>query len=255
VPLKGPDTSPGVPGEVRLCCFRRNNGHWQDDSTVGCGLEWPTWLFGCSRLSDQLSASSGAHRDVLLPSGGLDLGESSAGYFHIPPSFTLVFSRERYRGIHPSICPFNRSPGHYPGIRRTHLSVAELPAAVRSLFTRGGFALASAGRGADPVPDSGPGAGRLAASSIELPELDESSSVALRLPAVALGFCWEIGFCSRAEPGCWSDPCALADASPAAFFFWATIFSFSCLSMFGYSSRWALRKVSSSFDASERCEA
>jgi hypothetical protein len=45
----------------------------------------------------------------------------------------------------------------------------------------------------DPVPDSGPGAGRLATGSIEPPEMDESSSVALHLPALALGFCWETG--------------------------------------------------------------
>jgi hypothetical protein len=41
-----------------------------------------------------------------------------------------------------------------------------------------------AGKGADPVPDSGPGAGRKVAVSIELPEL---SSVALRFPANCFG--------------------------------------------------------------------
>jgi hypothetical protein len=92
-----------------------------------------------------------------------------------------------------------------------------------------------AGRGADPVRDSGPGAGRLAAGSIEPPNVDGSSSVALCLPAVALGFCWETGVSSGAEPDCLPDPCAFADISAAAFF-WATISSFSYLSMLGYSS-------------------
>jgi hypothetical protein len=59
------------------------------------------------------------------------------------------------------------------GKGRTHLGVAELPAAVRSLFSRGG-----AGRGADPAPDSGPGAERLAAGSFKPPELDESNACA-----------------------------------------------------------------------------
>jgi hypothetical protein len=96
-----------------------------------------TFLFGCSRLSEQVSASIGAYRDVLL-SGGLDLGTSSAGCFHNPPSFILVRS-EKCREIHVSIRSFNRSPDHYPGIRRIHLSVAELPAAVRSLINPGCF--------------------------------------------------------------------------------------------------------------------
>jgi hypothetical protein len=125
--------------------------------------------------------------------GDLISGASSAGCFHTPPSFILirgpVFSGEQCRGIHPSIRSFNRSPGHYPGIRRTHLSVAEFPAAVFSLFTRGDFPVTGAGRGAAPGPDSGPGAERLAAGSIEPPELDESNSVALRL--LVLGFCWK----------------------------------------------------------------
>jgi hypothetical protein len=50
---------------------------------------------------------------------------------------------------------------------------------------------ACADRGADPAPDCGPGAGRLAAGSIEPPELEESNSLALRLPAVAPGAFWE----------------------------------------------------------------
>jgi hypothetical protein len=48
-----------------------------------------------------------------------------------------------------------------------------------------------ADRGADSAPDCGPGAGRLAAGYIEPPELEESNSLALRLPAVAPGAFWE----------------------------------------------------------------
>jgi hypothetical protein len=44
-----------------------------------------------------------------------------------------------------------------------------------------------AGRVKDPVLDSGQGAGSLVAGSSELPESDESTSLFLRLPAVALG--------------------------------------------------------------------
>jgi hypothetical protein len=32
-------------GGAPQCCFHRRNGYWQDDSAVGCGLEWPTWFF------------------------------------------------------------------------------------------------------------------------------------------------------------------------------------------------------------------
>jgi hypothetical protein len=145
VPLIDPDTSPGYPGDVRLsvASIEATGTVWM--TTVCCGLEWLIWLLGCSRVSDQVSASSGAHHDVLLPSGGLHIGGSSAEYFHIPPSFTLirglVFSGERCRRIHPSIRPFNRSPGQYPCVRRTLLSVAELPATARSSFTLEDFPL------------------------------------------------------------------------------------------------------------------
>jgi hypothetical protein len=90
---------------------------------------------------------------------------------------------------------------------------------------------AGAARGAELVPDSGPGSGRIADGCIEPPELDESTSVSLRLPAVSLGFCWETGVSSRSEPVCWSDTCALADASAAAFLFWAAIYFFICFRM------------------------
>jgi hypothetical protein len=50
---------------------------------------------------------------------------------------------------------------------------------------------ACVGRGADPAPDNGPGAGRLVAGCMEPPEPDESNSLALRLPTVARGVFWE----------------------------------------------------------------
>jgi hypothetical protein len=104
------------------------------------------------------------------------------------------------------------------------------------------FPLIHAGRGTDPSQVSGPEAERLAAGYIDPPELDESNSVALRFPAVPLGFCWETGISSRAQVGCWPDTCALAVPSNATFFFWATISSLSYRSMFGdSSSKWALK--------------
>jgi hypothetical protein len=108
-----------------------------------------------------------------------------------------LFSAERCRGIHPSICSFNRSHGLYPGVRRAKLSVAECrppDAACSSVvavgLTTGRWAelsFASAGRGADPDPDRGPGAGHPVAGSMEQPESDESNLLALHLPAVAVG--------------------------------------------------------------------
>jgi hypothetical protein len=93
-------------------------------------------------------ASSGAHRDVLLPSGGLGHCGSSAGHLFVPPSFALlrgpIFSAERCRGIHPSTRSFNWLPGQYPSVRCTNLSVAELPTA-----RCGGFYQQALGR--DPI--------------------------------------------------------------------------------------------------------
>jgi hypothetical protein len=104
-------------------------------------------------VSDQVSASSGAHRDVLLPSGELGHGVTFAGLCHAPPSFSLisspVFNGERCRGIHPRFRPINGSRGHYPGVRRTHLSVTELPAAIRTCSpVEEVFPFTSADRGA-----------------------------------------------------------------------------------------------------------
>jgi hypothetical protein len=194
-------------------------------------------------VRDQVSASSGAHRDVLLPSGRLGLGGSSAGRLHVPPSFTLsrgpVFSGEHCRGIHPSIRPFYRLSGHYPGVHCTHLSVVDLLAVIHGLYARGSEgSLCLCRQRPDPAPDSGPGAGRLAAGSIEPLELEESNSLALRLPALAPGAFWEsVASPPPAEPGwrsldwpvgCFPDPCALADASAPLLFFSAMTYRFSC---------------------------
>jgi hypothetical protein len=125
---------------------------------------WYPWLFWCGGVIAQASASSGAHRDVLFPSGGLGHKGSSAGRLLVPPSFTLLggpfFSGERCRRIHPSSRSFNRSPGHYPGVRRTNLSAACSPVEAVGKTT-GPWAelpFACGGRGADPAPDNDPGA-------------------------------------------------------------------------------------------------
>jgi hypothetical protein len=116
-----------------------------------------------------LYASSGAQRDILLPSGGLGHRGSYAGRLLGPPSFTLLggpfYIGERCRGIHPSSRSFNRSPGHYPGVRRTNLSVAELPAAERGLFARESGGLDHRALGGAPLclcsQRRGPGSGQL----------------------------------------------------------------------------------------------
>jgi hypothetical protein len=176
------------------------------------------------------------------------------------------YSGERCRGIQPIIRSFNRSPGHYPGVRHTNLNVAELPAAGRGLFARGSGELttgpwaappfACAGRGADTSPDHDPGAERLVAGSMEPPESDESYSLALRLLAVVRGAFWETEVSPPAGPG-WrplgwpvrrsSDHLDLAAASASLIFFPATMSRFSCRKTAGDSwPRWAFRKGSSS---------
>jgi hypothetical protein len=124
------------------------------------------------------------------------------------------------RGIHPSSRSFNRSPGHYPSVRSASLSVAELPAARRRVEAVGlitgpwaELPFACAGRGADPAPDNGPGAGRLVAGSMEPSESDESNSLALRLPAVARGAFWETEVSPPGRAG-WA-PTGLASGSYA----------------------------------------
>jgi hypothetical protein len=78
-----------------------------------------------------------------------------------------------------------------------------------------GAPLACVGRGADPAPGIGPGAGRLMAGSIEQPESDESNSLALRLPTVARGaVCRRAGASSFGTVGRSPDPFALASPRP-----------------------------------------
>jgi hypothetical protein len=66
---------------------------------------------------------------------------SSLGRPFVPPNFTLLlspnFSGERFRGIHTNSLSLKRSPGHYPGVRPTHLCIANLPTTRRGLFARG----------------------------------------------------------------------------------------------------------------------
>jgi hypothetical protein len=204
--------------------------YWQDGSTVGCWLGWPTWLSGFSRMSDRLSASSDAHRCVLLPFGALDLLRRSAGCFHILPSLILitglVFNWERCRGIHPSIRSINLSPGHYPGIRCTHPSVTELPAAVRSLFTSWDFHLNQCWQRRGPSSGQWPGNWTPSGGFHRSARVGWIHLSCFALARGGFRFCWEIWVSSRAESGCCPDPCALADASVvASFFFWATISS------------------------------
>jgi hypothetical protein len=109
-------------------------------------------------------------------------------------------------------------------VHSTLLSVAELPVVIHGLFARGS--------------EGGPGAGRLAAGSIEPPEMEESKSLALHLPAVAPGaFLESVASPPPAEPGwrtldwpvgCLPDLCTLADASALLLFFSAILSSFSC---------------------------
>jgi hypothetical protein len=76
--------------DAPFCCFRRSSGNRHIAGALGCGLEWPTWLMGGGRVNDQVSTCGGAHRGV-LPYGGRGLG-SSAGWLHVPSSFTLLGS-------------------------------------------------------------------------------------------------------------------------------------------------------------------
>jgi hypothetical protein len=138
--LSGPDVTVCTGRYAPSSSFHRSSGYRRSAGTLRCGLGRPTWLLWRGRVIVQVSAS-GAHREV-LPSGGLGHGGSSAGRLLVPPSFTLLrgryFSGEWCRGIHPTSRSFNRSPGHYSGVRRANLSVAKLPAAGRGLFARGG---------------------------------------------------------------------------------------------------------------------
>jgi hypothetical protein len=231
-------------------CFRRSSGyrHWYRL------WAWASLLAWLERREERPSVdSNGSHRDVLLRSGGLGHGGSPAGRLLVPPSLALLidpfFSGERFWGIHPSSRTLNRSPCHYPGIRHANLSAAELPAARRGLFARGGglitgpwaeLPFAYAGRSSDPAPDIGPVAGRLVAGSIEPPESDESISLALHLPAAAVGAFSETAISpppprakSGLRPPDWQlgrsrDPLTLAADAASLLFFSAVMSCFSC---------------------------
>jgi hypothetical protein len=87
----------------------KSSGYRRSAGTLGCGLERPTWLVWRGGLLVQVSASSGAHRDVLLTSGGLGLGgvpRDASPLLRDP-----LFIGERCRRILPSSRSFNRSPG------------------------------------------------------------------------------------------------------------------------------------------------
>jgi hypothetical protein len=106
--LTGPETSPGTP----LYHFLWNSEYWESAGTLSCGLEQPTKLIWSGKAIIQVSASTGAHHDV-LPTGGLGLSGSPSGWLHVPPSFILlrgpVFSGEQCWDTHPSTHSFTQS--------------------------------------------------------------------------------------------------------------------------------------------------
>jgi hypothetical protein len=217
-----------------------------------------------------VSASSGAHRDVLVPSGGLGHGGSSTGRLLVPPSFTLLrgpfFSGERCRAIHPSSRPFNRSPGHYPGVRRSNLSVDELPAGRRGLFARGsgGFGHQALGRASLCLcrQRRGHGFGQWPGRQAPSGRFYGTARVGrVQLVGFALACGGSGGLLGdRSLPpgraglaptglasGSFARPFSLGGSSASLLFFSATMSRFSCRNTAGDSSpRWALRKASSS---------
>jgi hypothetical protein len=111
-----------------------------------------------------------------------------------------------------------------------------------------GGPLACVGRGADPAPGIGLGAGRLVAGSIEPPESDESNSLALHLTTVAQGaVCRSAGASSLGTVGRSPEPFALAVATASLLRRSWRMSRRNCLgAVAGNSARWALRKASSS---------
>jgi hypothetical protein len=119
VTLSDPDTSPGALGEVRLeAASFRSSGYWRRAGTLGYGLEGPTWLSWCGRVIAQASASSGAHRDVLLPSGGLGHRRSSAGRLRpsllYPPGRPLFLVGSGAEESTPAVAPLTGRPATTP---------------------------------------------------------------------------------------------------------------------------------------------
>jgi hypothetical protein len=154
----------------------------------------------------QVSASNGDHSDVILPSGGLRHRGSSAGRLLVHPSFTLLggpffLVRSGSEESTAAVAPLTGCPATTPAYAAptsAYLSCRPLDAACSlveavGLTTgpRAELPFACAGRCVDPAPDSGSGAGRRVAGSMEPLESDVSNSLALRFPAVARGTFWE----------------------------------------------------------------
>jgi hypothetical protein len=199
------------------------------------------------------------------PLGDLVSGGVLRDYFTslppLPSPEAPFFSGERCRGIHPSIRPFNRSPGHYRGVHCTHLSLADLPAVIHDLFARGSEgSLCMCGQRRGPSsglwPDCWAPCGRFHRTArfgrIQLVgfALTRGGSGCLlgerSLPPA------EPGWCSLDWPvGCLPVPCDLAVASaPLLLFLSAKMSRFSCRKRDGdnRSPRLALKKASSSAD-------
>jgi hypothetical protein len=258
VSLNGRHTSPVAPGRgAPQCCSLRSGMYWLRADSLGYGLQRPTWLVSCGGVRAQVSANGGAYRDVLLSCGGLELGASSVGNLPVPPSVTLLrspsFSGERCPGVHPSIHSFNRSPGHDQGIRCTNLSEAGLPASGRGLFARGSsgfhhralcevFPFSCAGRGADPTPDSGPGAKLLVPTNRQSRTFPSGWRCACS--RWVGGLLEDRSLPPRAEPG-WRPPECCASASILLFSVRMSRFS-SRNTDGGTSPTWAFTKASSS---------
>jgi hypothetical protein len=147
VPLIGQVTSPGAPREVRFSVvFIETVGTGGITGPLAVGLSGLLGIFGAARRVAKCPPAVVNTVASLSPLGYLISVELWRMFSHPTFLYSLllscpVFNGERCRGIHPSIRSFNWSPGHYPSIRRTHLIEAELPAAVRSFFIRGGFPL------------------------------------------------------------------------------------------------------------------
>jgi hypothetical protein len=141
-------------------------------------------------------ASTGADRDLHFPSGSLGHKGRSATRFLVPPFLTilrrLIFSEKLCRETRPRIRSSNRSPVLYPCERCTKLSVADLPAARRGLFSRGQCGFNNRALGEDSPRlcrqtcrlGCGQWPRQLVSGWIETPELDESRSLPARFPSV-----------------------------------------------------------------------
>jgi hypothetical protein len=141
VPLNSTDRSPVDTGEVR---FHVASVEAERTDTVPFTLagSWASHLAFSVRRCEHPSVRQ-QWLQKLRPSplwqtwtrGEFDWTSSHPSLLY-PPERLL--SGERCREIHLRIYSFNWSSGHCPGIRRTYLSVADLPEATRGIFFRGG---------------------------------------------------------------------------------------------------------------------